>query len=151
MERANCLVKVGGDPVITKVLKTGVSPAEVLVLRRIHGLDCVSNVWPYGRDKVRSEHEIERLRQAYDVHQTKEDQGLIDRLFPGHMPELPQTFKSIGVTPERLPIVQMDEDNGPTKDEQEVVMYDAALDSDEPEIEDLDALEAATRPDTKAA
>lgn len=152
MERAECLVKVGGDPVITRVRKTGVSPAEVLVLRALHGNDAVTNVWPYGRDKVRSEHEIERLRAAYEVHQTKDDQGLIDRLFPGHLAQLPETFKQIGVTPERMPIAQMDEDNGPTADEQEVVMYDPALDSDEgPEIIDLDGEKPPAPPPAKPA
>lgn len=92
MQSANCLVKLlnSNGPHKNEAFKIGVTPAEAAILRSIHGADAV-----YGFSRVvmdRREHsaELERLRQLYGA-------AAVERVFPGHAPQLPVRFSDIGI------------------------------------------------------
>jgi hypothetical protein len=88
MQRASVTVRLAGDLRNTVELAE-VSPAEVLVLRHIHGNDAVVNVRPNGNDRGRSVDERGRLTERYRKH--------FSAVFPGSAPTLPDTFADIGV------------------------------------------------------
>lgn len=67
-----------------------VSAAEVLVLRNIHGDDAVTNPSESSRSSRSNSDEVERLRGLYG-------KAAIEKVFPGVMPTLPNTFSSVGV------------------------------------------------------
>jgi hypothetical protein len=88
MQRCIATVRLGGNMKST-VVKQGVSPAEVLVLRRIHGDDAVVDFKPDGNDRGKAVNEAERLRNQYGRQYTA--------TFPGSHPKLPERFAEIGV------------------------------------------------------
>jgi hypothetical protein len=90
MQRVTCLVRLDGDPLNT-VQKSGVSPAEIVILNDIHGggdTAAVTNIQPNEMDKVTHSSERSRLRGIYGHH-------VVDRLFPGEFSRLPVTLKEI--------------------------------------------------------
>jgi hypothetical protein len=90
MQRCTCTVRLSGDVGHTVALE-GVSPAEVLVLRRIHGEDAVVDFAPDGNDRGKAGlDEVGRLKGKYGDH--------FDASFPGSAPKLPIDFEDIGVT-----------------------------------------------------
>ena len=103
MQLANVMVKLGGDN-NNIVPKAGVTPAEILVLRHIHGPDCVIDIRPAGFDKKRRhEQEYERLSQRYDraagsftATAGEERKSVMATLFPGALRKLPMTLAEIG-------------------------------------------------------
>lgn len=103
METANVLVRLGGD-LGNAVPKIGVTPAEILVLKHIHGSDAVVDVRPAGFDKRRRhEEEYNRLAATYDrgagefvSRPGEEREGVMAKLFPGAMRRLPVTLADIG-------------------------------------------------------
>ena len=88
MQRCICEVRLSGD-LLNTVEKYGVSPAEVLILRHIHGDDAVIKMRPNGNDRGRSFDEKADLADRYPRYYAA--------VFPGANPQLPEAFKDIGV------------------------------------------------------
>jgi hypothetical protein len=88
MQRCTCTVQLAGDMRNT-VVKHGVSPAEVVILRAIHGEEAVTAFLPDGNDRGRAVDEKGRLSRIY-----KDNYKLV---FPGAVAALPETFAAIGV------------------------------------------------------
>jgi hypothetical protein len=90
MQRNTVTVRLSGDLGNT-VEKFGVSPAEIIILRAIHGGDdTVTNIRPSGMDKVPHIQERARLDYAYGA-------GVVDQLFPGKLSQLPVSNSDIGI------------------------------------------------------
>lgn len=69
-----------------------VTPAEVPILRLIHGDDAVVNVVPKEAIKRTNAEEVERLKAFYG-------EELFAKVFPGALPKLPDTLAEVGVAP----------------------------------------------------
>lgn len=83
MQTANILLALGGDPG-NSVPKYGVTPAEIAVLRLIHGDESVTEVEPTGTIERKSREERSRLAELYG----RQVDGRfvsphVDALFPG--------------------------------------------------------------------
>ena len=93
MQRCNCSVRLGGD-IGNTVAKTGVSPAEIVILRHIHGgPDAVIDIQPTGMDKVPHAVERERLVNIYKAE-------IVDHLFPGAYSKLPVSLSDVALVEE---------------------------------------------------
>lgn len=142
MEIADCKLRVGGDPmnVITKI---DVTPAEVIILRHIHGVASVHDIQKKALNRnnksiAKRSHafELNRLRAFYNnapgATPESEFQGgdlnnfdpsvfnIVNRLFPGVNPVLPITFASIEI--KMVHDASTDENQGesdPTDEERE--------------------------------
>lgn len=101
MQLSNINLRLGGSPMHV-IHKQGVTPAEILVLQRIHGNDAVVDVRPTKIDKNRRHaEEFDRLAHLYDrgagVETPDTDQkSILKELFPGAMKKLPVSLKEIG-------------------------------------------------------
>ena len=89
MQRSEVTVRLAGDMNNTVNLSK-VSPAEIVILRTIHGEDAIVNVRPVFMDK--EPHQIERNRLAY-----KYGAAVVDECFPGKLNQLPVTLKDIAL------------------------------------------------------
>ena len=92
MQRCKATVRLAGD-MRNAVVKTGVSPAEVMVLQHIHGLDSVVDIRVTGNDRgnpQRHHGELARLRNTYR-------EKAVAAVFPGAKPTLPETFEEAGI------------------------------------------------------
>lgn len=89
MQTANCHVRLSGD-INNEIFKAGVTVAEIVVLRAIHGDDAVVKVQGTGNDKRAHAAELDRLKQTYGAK-------FVDTMFPGAYPKLPVNFKDIGI------------------------------------------------------
>lgn len=89
MQLANCHVRLSGD-MTNEVFKPGVTPAEVAVLRALHGADAVVKIQPTVMDKRPHAQEFDRLKQVYG-------DKIVVAAFPGAVPQLPVSFKDIGI------------------------------------------------------
>ena len=102
MQLSNVTVRLGGSQLHT-VHKTGVTPAEILVLQKIHGQDAVVDVRPVKYDKNRRDaSEFDRLAGLYDrgaaASAIEEDEkSILHSLFPGAMKKLPRKLQDIGL------------------------------------------------------
>lgn len=103
MQLSNLVLRLGGSQLHT-VVKTDCTPAEILVLRHIHGEDAVTNVRPTREDKTRRHQaEFERLQHKYDRASTfvakpgDEHKSVMASLFPGAIKRLPLTLDDIGM------------------------------------------------------
>lgn len=102
MQECNCTVRHGGSLLHT-IPMTGVTPAEILILRRIHGEDAVVDIRPIRMAKTRQEVEWARLAEKYDRASSftsapgEENQPLMARMFPGAVHRLPVSLKEIGL------------------------------------------------------
>jgi hypothetical protein len=77
-----------------ETVKTDVSPAEVLVLRALHGDDAVTSIEVTGKaDPERARNEFKRLTDVYG--KKDENVRILSALFPGARPILPATFSAI--------------------------------------------------------
>jgi len=100
MQICECEVRLGASVQHT-VLKSEVTPAEILILQAIHGQDAVVGIKPKKMDKRPNADELERLHNLYG----RETEGirdagngnLIAKLFPGINPSLPVSLKDIGM------------------------------------------------------
>lgn len=94
MQLAKVYVRLGGDT-RQVVPKEGVTPAEVVVLKHIHGgQQAIGKVLLTGETAVDDARELRRLRQNYT---SPNCQKFLGEAFPGLDPKLPQTFSDIGV------------------------------------------------------
>lgn len=64
MMRYDCTVNLGGS-VLNQVSKLGVSAAEVIILRTLHGGDAVNRLVPIRNDKTPHAQERDRLDRLY--------------------------------------------------------------------------------------
>lgn len=96
METCNVTVRHKGK-LTSSVRRRGVTPAEAVLLMRMHGNDALVD-YELNPEPVKTDHiaELERLRDFYGV--SAENLRLIDESFPGHSPKLPEKFSGIGVT-----------------------------------------------------
>lgn len=94
MQIANALVALGGDDG-NKVPKYGVTAAEIAVLQAIHGADSVSEIEPAGEIARRSSDELARLRETYGMAKDEDNKPIINRVFPGSAPRLPQSLDEL--------------------------------------------------------
>lgn len=135
MQRANVIVRLAGS-ITNTVPKFGVTPAEILILRRIHGgADAVVDIRPTEFDKkVRQEAEYDRLAQLYDggdgfgASPDEDRKSIMETMFPGAMKRLPLTFEDAGIdvgatapSPEPLPDLPEATEDEPEADEPEAV------------------------------
>lgn len=102
MQLSNLVLRLGGSLLHT-VPVSDATPAEILVLQRIHGDDAVVDVRPVRMDKNRRHaQEFERLAAKYDRAASAsapgdESKSIMASLFPGAMKKLPLTLKDIGL------------------------------------------------------
>lgn len=96
MQTASILLAIGGDNTM-QVPKFGVTPAEVLLLRLIHGEDAVTDIDINGEEDRSNRDEQDRLFQAYS--KSNPDGTVrspeLAALFPGVGAKLPKTFAEI--------------------------------------------------------
>lgn len=103
MQLSNAVVRLDGSQLNT-VYKKDVTPAEILVLKRLHGDDAVVDIRPTRVDRNRRhQSEFERLQHKYDRASTfvstpgEEHKSVMASLFPGAMRKLPLTLEEIGL------------------------------------------------------
>lgn len=102
MQTAKCNVHLSDPKNVDSgmiVEKAPVTPAEVVILRRIHGHDAVNNIKILNATSDRRSHEGEmaRLREFYTMREGDNGPPIVDTTFPGAFPRLPVTFKEIGI------------------------------------------------------
>jgi hypothetical protein len=97
MQTLNAMVALTGDR-NNMVWKTGLSPAEVLLLQSLHGADAVLQIEPTGDVKREPHEEIERLKEAYPLHRERIQN--IWRDFPGTA--FPSRIDALGINPALL-------------------------------------------------
>lgn len=92
MQTASCFIRLlnSNGPSKHEAFKSPVTPAEVVILRAIHGDDAVVRIKPMSMDKREHRAEIERLRIEYGPK-------VVEHAFPGHSPSLPVSFRDIGI------------------------------------------------------
>lgn len=93
MEIGTCLVALGGD-LLNQVVKRNVTPAEVIVLRFLHGPDAVRDLKKTGDVDRPNASEMRRLAEFYDAHR-EDDKRVLPKLFPGVRPSLPKKFSEL--------------------------------------------------------
>lgn len=99
----SCKVNHAGDR-NTQIFKEQVTPAEIVMLRAIHGADAVTGVAKTREGKVLQPAERERLAGRYGAK-------LFTALFPGALPRLPMTLADAGLAEDgREMHVPVDED-----------------------------------------
>lgn len=100
MQLCEVMVRLAGSVQHT-VPKQNVTPAEIVILQRIHGTDAVTDIRPTRMDKRSHADEYERLQRIYGKNGRTTVEGepsvLLDRLFPGAIKKLPVTLKDIGL------------------------------------------------------
>ena len=95
MQTATIMLALGGDQGNT-IIKFGVTPAEVAVLREIHGEAAVFDVSPDEEEIERSSRE-ERARLAMDYGKPpgSREMSAVDVLFPGIGARMFETFDEL--------------------------------------------------------
>jgi len=88
MEICNCLVSIGGDPRHV-VPKHSTTPAEIVLLQRLHGNDAVTEIVVTQKDKRSHEDERDRLGARYG------DDKIMETF--GQYGDLPTTLKEARV------------------------------------------------------
>jgi len=98
MQIATCEIRLAGD-IMNSVRKVGVTPAEVIVLRSIHGLESVINIEVTGIDRRSHLEEFNRLSASYKSAMDANSNPLVHHLFPAAPMggQLPGEFKDIGI------------------------------------------------------
>lgn len=103
MQLCNLTLRHGGSLLHTVPVQ-GATPAEILILKKIHGADAVVDVRPTKFDKrIRNDDEWDRLAHKYDRQSAftsspgEDSVSLMATLFPGAMRKLPATLDEIGM------------------------------------------------------
>ena len=102
MQECSVMVRLGGSLNHTVPLPV-VTPAQIQILRAIHGQDAVVDIVPGKFNKRRQEEELARLSGLYgkgsgmEGLDAKETGNIVARLFPGVSPRLPVHLKDIGL------------------------------------------------------
>jgi len=96
METASCTVRLGGD-LRNTVFKENVTPAEVVLLKAIHGEEAIVDVELTGSDKRPHGDERDRLQQRYGGAKNGDDRTIFSLIFPSPLTPLPVRFSEIGI------------------------------------------------------
>lgn len=96
MQIANVIVDLAGD-MLNSVPKFGVTPAEVAVLRAIHGESAVHTIEIVGSANVSGSAEIARLRDAYGKREDSDGAKIMSSLFPGIGARAPENFADLNL------------------------------------------------------
>ena len=93
MQTASILLAIGGERDM-QVPKYGVTPAELMLLRALHGEEAVTDIDIYGDEERSNREERERL---FSIYAKSDASGafklpVLDALFPGVSARLPSTF-----------------------------------------------------------
>jgi hypothetical protein len=97
MQTLNALVALSGDR-NNMVLRTDITPPEVLLLQSLHGADAVLQIEPVGDVRREPMQEIERLKGLYPLHHLRVQN--IWRDFPGTA--FPTKLEMLGINPALL-------------------------------------------------
>jgi hypothetical protein len=136
MQTANILLALGGDPGNT-VPKYGVTPAEIAVLRLIHGDESVSEIEPAEDVQRSSREERARLASLYSRPQPNGPprSSELDTLFPGVAARLFERLDELELDPSYFKAVaRMTADGGaaPVKGEGRKGARQTAAEAGEP-------------------
>lgn len=93
MQVCECVVLIGGDQ-RNSVQKESVTPAEIVLLQRIHGIDAVRDICVLKTDKRTQEFERDRLGSLYGDE-------MIGGVF-GAYGKVPTTLKEAKVMPDMI-------------------------------------------------
>ena len=97
MQLANITLALGGDMGQT-IQKFEVTPAEVAVLREIHGEGAVYEIQPLDHDVKRSNRdELVRLRDIYGKPPGSPERSAVDVLFPGAAARVFENFDELEI------------------------------------------------------
>ncbi len=139
MQRCNCSVRLAGDQLNT-VFKTNVTPAEIVILRHIHGgADSVVDIQPTRMDATPHAQERQRLAYLYK-------QEVVDHLFPGAFSKLPVTLKDISI--EQDDVTDLDESGEPATQDAPEGSFTSAVEV--LEKDDLELIETVMTAKTRA-
>lgn len=127
MQRCSVTVRLSGD-VGNTVPKTGVSVAEIVVLRAIHGEDAVVDIKATHNDKTPHREERDRLSVIYG-------RPIVDKIFPGTFAKLPVGLKEIELAP---PAEDPGEDKPLSKGAQKAVAAALPAFASEPDEDEVD-------------
>lgn len=101
MQLASVIVRIE-DNVNHAVPKQNVTPAEIIVLRHIHGENAVVEIRATGSKGISHQEEFQRLKTIYGsagAMSAEQKPGVVlDQLFPGAMKKLPVSLADIGVS-----------------------------------------------------
>lgn len=103
MQTYSCKVRLAGS-VTNEVRKSGVTAADVVVLRLIHGQTAVLEIRPDGDVKLTQEELRDRLMRDYVTH-SPEVGKLLNQAFPGFLHaavELPTKLSSVELAEEEV-------------------------------------------------
>ena len=106
MQTCTVEVLLGGNVKNTAILQN-VTPAEVQILRQLHGLNSVQFRGERDEAKHRHSEEVERLRDKYrtsDPTIMGAKIPVFDRVFPGVSPKLPIRFSEINFGEQELEV-----------------------------------------------
>lgn len=94
MERAHCMIALGGDKenTVPKI----VTPPEVEILRRIHSDDAVHDIEVIGDTDVSKQQELGRLGYNYGAAADQDNKSYVMMMYPSHT-LLPTTFAELGL------------------------------------------------------
>jgi len=99
MQLAKCKVQLAGNR-NNEVLVNNVTPAQVILLKSLHGDHAVNEVVVTGNAEGRDpSEEKSRLAQMYN----KPNKNVAEKLFPGAIPTLPKTFEEAKIPYELAP------------------------------------------------
>lgn len=96
MQMLNAIVAIGGDLGNT-VPKYDVTPAEIAVLRAIHGEGAVFDIEPVREEKRSNGFELDRLRRIYGGARDTENNIIVNVLFPGAAARVFDTLDDLGL------------------------------------------------------
>jgi len=128
MQTANIMLALGGDLGQT-VPKFGVTPAEVAVLREIHGNAAVFDIYPLDEDVERtSREERSRLLEIYGKPPGSREASAVEVLFPGAAARVYESFDELEIDdsfykatgrakPKRVKVEEAEDDDEDDDDE----------------------------------
>lgn len=91
MQTCECKVALADSK--TSVLRRNITPAEAIILQEIHGPQAiVEPVQQENIERTTIEEKI-NLRSKYD----RPNREVVEKMFPGHDPRIPMTFKEAGI------------------------------------------------------
>lgn len=128
MQKAAAVIRVGGS-LLQTVRKSGITPAELVILRKLHGQDSITQLELERTDFTEQEDERSRLEKRYG-------ELTLQEAFPGHSKELPTLFSDVGV--------KINMETRKTRRAREMELIDDDSDLDDEEYADLFIDEPAT-------
>lgn len=140
------------------ISKNNVTPAEIVILKAIHGEDAVVNIRPIKMDGRRNDVELDRLQRLYGRNPSGlMDAGngdLIEKLFPGAVKKLPIRLKDIGLGdlmyPLRAPAEPVEKHDEQITDENGEPIQFGPIEDDQPAEGDKDESESGNDSESDA-